>query len=128
MLYTHSHGLDSIIEADYYRTTAKFFEFYVDKEVIRTLRLDRVVQIKRLTEEEAAAALHNYSKDETFGAVLVPGEVNQLSALLASVHQEDQLDELLDSMPGSKELNELVAALPNGSELNALIRSFDLPD
>jgi hypothetical protein len=42
-------GLDSVIEADIYRVSGgKFFEFLVDKEIVRTLRCDIVVQIKRV--------------------------------------------------------------------------------
>lgn len=51
ILYTTSRqDLDKIIEADSYKTDGKFFTFLVDKEVVRTLKIDVVVQIKRLDE------------------------------------------------------------------------------
>jgi len=56
MMYTNNRsGLDPVVEADFYRVTRKFFEFLVNKEVVRTLKVDRVVQIKRLDDDEEPA-------------------------------------------------------------------------
>ena len=41
-------ALDETIEADLYKAEGKFFTFYKDKEVVRSIRLDLVVQIKRI--------------------------------------------------------------------------------
>ena len=47
---TNRSGLDPIIEADFYRTTGKFFEFLIDKEVVRTIQMDAILQIRRLND------------------------------------------------------------------------------
>lgn len=45
-------GLDKVIEADTYKVDAKFFTFFKDKEVVRSLKVDIVVQIRRMEEDE----------------------------------------------------------------------------
>lgn len=53
VLYTNSRpGLDKVIEADTYKVDAKFFTFLKDKEVVRSLKVDVVVQIRRMDEDE----------------------------------------------------------------------------
>ena len=53
MMYTNNRpGLDRIIEADLYRVSGKFFEFIIDKEVVRSIKLDIVTQIRRMAEGE----------------------------------------------------------------------------
>jgi hypothetical protein len=42
MYTTNRKGLDKIIEADVCRVSGKFFEFFIDKEVVRTLKVDIV--------------------------------------------------------------------------------------
>lgn len=136
LMYTNNRpGLDPIIEADFFRTSGKFFEFLIDKEVVRTLKLDIVVQIKRLSADDVAAMNDDEEEDEdgdgddeTLGAVLVAEEVDQLDDLLASIGQSDQLDALMATMPGSEELDELLASMPGSESLDALIKSFDLPE
>lgn len=44
----YEDALDTEIEADFFKAEGKFFTFYVDKEVTRTIQLDLVVQIKRV--------------------------------------------------------------------------------
>ena len=53
LLYTNKRpGLDPVIQADTYRVDGKFFTFLKDKEVVRSLKVDYVVQIKRLSDED----------------------------------------------------------------------------
>ncbi|OZD18318.1 hypothetical protein CH253_17810 [Rhodococcus sp. 06-156-3C] len=43
---------DKVIEADSYKVDAKFFTFVKDKEVIRSLKVDVVLQIRRMNDDE----------------------------------------------------------------------------
>ena len=53
MMYkTPRAGLAPIIEADSFRVNGKFFEFFVNKEVVRTLLMDVVLQIRRMEDDE----------------------------------------------------------------------------
>lgn len=47
---TPRYNLDAVIEADLYKVEGKFFTFVKDKEVVRSLKVDLVVQIKRVDE------------------------------------------------------------------------------
>lgn len=49
---TQRPGLDKVIEADTYKVDAKFFTFFQDKEVVRSLKVDIVVQIRRMNDNE----------------------------------------------------------------------------
>ena len=45
-------GLDNVIEADTYKVNGKFFDFVIDKEVVRSLLSDAVLQIRRMADDE----------------------------------------------------------------------------
>lgn len=48
---TNRQDLDRVIEADNYKVDTKFFTFYANKEVVRSLRTDIVLEVKRLDHE-----------------------------------------------------------------------------
>lgn len=53
VLYTTARpSLDKVIEADSYKVDGKFFTFLRDKEVIRSLKADAVLQIRRMGDDE----------------------------------------------------------------------------
>jgi hypothetical protein len=52
IMYTGNRpGLDRVIEADLYKVEGKFFVFLEDKEIVRSLKVDIVLQIKRLDDD-----------------------------------------------------------------------------
>lgn len=55
VLYNTSRsGLDKVIEADTYKVDAKFFTFLKNKEVVRSLRENVVIQVRRMADDESA--------------------------------------------------------------------------
>jgi hypothetical protein len=106
MMYTAPRtGLDPVIEADLYRVSGKFFEFLVNKEVVRTLKVDAVLQIRRMDDDEQEGDLARKAGN------------NQLDDLLASMPDPSkELDQMLASMPDpSKELDQMLASMPDPS-------------
>ena len=45
---SYDYALDDEIEADVYRAEGKFFNFYSDHEIVRSVALDLVAQIRRV--------------------------------------------------------------------------------
>jgi hypothetical protein len=100
--------------------TPKFFEFLVDKEVVRTLKVEIVVQIRRLgDDEDPGDASEEGDLAGTADAALerlVTEDTTQLDALMASLE------------PDPEELQRLMASLePNAEELGALMKGLDAP-
>lgn len=116
MMYsTPRQGLDAIIEADTYKVNGKFFEFLIDKEVVRTLKVDAVLQIRRMDEDEDSGDDEEGDPDQSTDAILA--ELGQpdaaaLDQLLTSMPATEELDALLASMPGAEDLDDLLAKLP----------------
>jgi hypothetical protein len=141
VLYTNKRvGLDEVIEADSYRADGKFFTFLKSKEVVRSLKLDIVVQIKRLDDEEdgdqseegdldapSKPPLTDLGQDDAAltdellaASSLGKQELDEL--LAASSLGKQELDELLASASlSSKELDELLASMPGTQELDELL-------
>lgn len=94
-------GLDRVIEADTYKVDAKFFTFIKDKEVIRSLRENVVIQVRRMADDETLDDEEDDPPDPTDEA---------LSELLAS--SDETLAQLLATLPDDTELQRLLAQIP----------------
>ena len=107
MMYsTDRQGLDRVIEADFYRVNGKFFEFLVDKEVVRTLKIDAVLQIRRMDDDEGEAGAGN---DDEEG-----DQTCSTEASLAKISrtEDDALADLLSSLSDDSEFERLLAGIP----------------
>jgi hypothetical protein len=124
MYSTTRRGLDPVIVADTYKVNGKFFEFLIDKEVVRTLKVDAVLQIRRMDEDEAA-------NDDTEEGDSVPSPDADLIArprrrasasgsVSVRVSSDAELQQLLDSLPGDAEVQQLLDSLPGTEELDEL--------
>jgi hypothetical protein len=118
-------GLDPVIEADFYRTSGKFFEFLIDKEVVRTVQTDIILQIRRMDEEESGDDSEEGdpgASTDTILADVVERDV-AMDELLTSLPGTEDLDELLTSLPGTEDLDELLASLPGTAEVLGAIET-----
>lgn len=108
-MYQYRH-LDKVIEADFYRTSGKFFEFLVDKEVVRSLKLDTVTQIRRMDDDEEIGDDDEEDdpkrSTDTILTNLLQKDAGDVSALLVNIPEVDlslipevDLDEVLANMP-----------------------------
>jgi hypothetical protein len=90
MMYTtHRQGFDPVIEADHFRVAGKFFEFVVNKEVVRTLKVDVVLQIRRMDDDEQEGDL-------------------------ARITASRDLEDLVASMPDpAKNIDDILASMPD---------------
>lgn len=104
-------GLDKVIEADSYRADGKFFTFLKNKEVIRSLKLDIVVQIKRLDGDDEGGNDDSEEGDLDAPSVLIVGGAPSRESMGAVV------DDLIASGPSPEELAELIASGPSAEEL-----------
>lgn len=102
-----------MIEADTFKVNGKFFEFLIDKEVVRTLKVDAVLQIRRMDDDEEG--------DDEEG-----DPAQSTDAILSELVSRDTgaLDEILVSMPGTEVLDALRSSMPGTEELDALLTSI----
>lgn len=117
MMYNHNRpGLDRIIEADVFRVSGKFFEFLVNKEIVRTLKVDIVTQIRRMDEEELAG-----DDDEEGDPAQSP------EAILTDLDQKNAaaMDELMSSLPGTEDLDEILSKLNDDADLNEILNKLN---
>lgn len=121
MMYSSSRqGLDKIIEADIYRTNGKFFEFITDKEVVRTLKIDIVTQIRRMSDGEGDDAKEGDQPGVTsdIDRILRENDVELKKLIAAMPDPQVELQRLLGSMPDpDAAIRDLLKVMPDYSDI-----------
>lgn len=92
--------MDAVIEADSYKVDAKFFTFLKDKEVVRSLKVDVVVQIRRMDDDET---------DDEEGE---PARTTEGPLARSPASGDAALDQLMAALPDDTELHRLLADIP----------------
>jgi hypothetical protein len=111
-------GLDSVIDADTYKVDAKFFTFLKDKEVVRTLKVDIVVQIRRMEDDEE---VDEEEDPEPLDAPLSSTSSTDLDDLIAASKMDEKyLDDLVAA--GSESMERLLADMPS---VDDILRDLD---